>query len=266
MQIEKLPARHGWRWIIEALRLFGRQPMALLSLTAFSLLLVWVPTAFAQTILPAVAWPIPMLLTPLVTVGMVSTARDVDRGKPPMPSVLFAGFRASGPWRKLLILGAINALASRAIVGLAAVFSGMDAGSLALTDGIASDEAAQLPAFDYTPLAVVALLMVPLQMTMWYAPLFVAWNDASVPKSLFFSFAAVMRNRWAFLIYVFSWVLLVGLSLKALMLVVPSQAARMLLTFPVFVLVSSLIYCATWLSYRDAVRDSEQPELRPPAA
>jgi hypothetical protein len=50
-------------------------------------------------------------------------------------------------------------------------------------------------------LQVTLILMVPVLMAFWFAPLLAAWDDLPAGKALFFSFIACLRNWRPFLVY-----------------------------------------------------------------
>jgi uncharacterized membrane protein len=65
-------------------------------------------------------------------------------------------------------------------------------------------------------LQMALLLLCPLIMAYWYAPVLVGWHALSPGKALFFSFVACARNWRAFLVY--SLALLVAAMLLPLLL------------------------------------------------
>ena len=67
-----------------------------------------------------------LLLTPLLSFGLMSVFRVADRGQPPRPGLLFSGFREAGgtAWKPLLLLGVFNALATVAALTLTTAIDG----------------------------------------------------------------------------------------------------------------------------------------------
>ena len=253
VRIATLPAAAGWRWVADGFRLLRRQPIALLAITFMNLLLL-----SASVLVPLVGSIAPLVLAPVLMVGLMRAVRSADQGTTPTPTMLFAGFRDDGGrrWKPLLLLGAVNALATVAALALAAV---ADEGTLMrlATGQIHSDD----PAVSDGALVIAALVFLltyaPVQMAMWYAPLFVAWHRTPVAQALFYSLVGVWRNRRAFVVYAIGWF---GIALAGSLLVRVLQMAlgsspfllSMLLS-PLSLLLITAVYCSFWSSYRDPV-------------
>jgi len=229
VRIATLPAAAGWRWVADGFRLLRRQPIALLAITFMNLLLL-----SASVLVPLVGSIAPLVLAPVLMVGLMHAVR----------------------WKPLLLLGAVNALATVAALALAAV---ADEGTLMrlATGQIHSDD----PAVSDGALVIAALVFLltyaPVQMAMWYAPLFVAWHRTPVAQALFYSLVGVWRNRRAFVVYAIGWF---GIALAGSLLVRVLQMAlgsspfllSMLLS-PLSLLLITAVYCSFWSSYRDPV-------------
>ena len=109
MQVRRVDASRGARWVLGGFRLLGTKPLALLALVVFDVFLLLVPS-----VLPLVGPLVPTLLTPVFGVGLMVAMRATDRGGNPVPQMLFAAFGEEGghAWRNLLVLGAISAIAT----------------------------------------------------------------------------------------------------------------------------------------------------------
>jgi hypothetical protein len=109
MQIARLPAKTGFRWVLDGFRLLRRQPVALVAIAFLNLALMGV-----SMIVPIIGSLGPLILTPIFMVGMMKAVRTAEAGQNPSPLTLFAGFRddRGRAWKPLLGLGAINAVAT----------------------------------------------------------------------------------------------------------------------------------------------------------
>ena len=264
MQIAKLSAASGRRWAIEGFRLLGRNPIQLLALTFMYLIML-----MATTLIPLLGPFAPMLLTPVMSVGVMHAVRAADRGETPVPQMLFGGFRDGGgrAWKMLLVLGGLNTAATVATLALSALADGGTLMQIATGTIQADDPGLTDASLVYASLVFLAAYT-PLQAAMWYAPLFVAWHDMPPAKALFFSFAGVMRNKGAFLNYVLTWF---AVAFAASLLV---QAMKMLfgetpmlmsaILSPLSLVVLTALYCSFWPSYRDAVLEDAVHEDAPP--
>lgn len=262
MQIHTLPAMTGWRWVTGGFRLLRRQPVALLALTFLNIVLLSV-----SSVVPLIGPMLPMVLSPVLAVGLMHGMRCADGGGMPTPWMLFEGFRVAGgrAWKPLLLLGVLNAAATLGALALAAL---ADGGTLLeLAAGPAPPDAAP-PVGDSLVMAVLVFLLAytPVQIAFWYAPLFVAWHGIGVGKALFFSYIAVLRNLRAFVVYSAGWfalALVVSLAIQAL--VVALQGSALLLSWvisPLSLIALAALYCSFWPTYRDAVAAPGQ-EIEP---
>jgi hypothetical protein len=262
MQIASLPAATGRKWALEGFRLLRRFPVPLLAITFLYLLVL-----MATTLVPVIGPLAPMVLTPVLAIGVMHAARAADRGELPTPQMLFAGFRdADGrAWRPLLVLGAINAVST-----LAALAVGSLADSGTLLDIATGQSPAEGPAQTDTSLVLASLLFLavytPVQAALWYAPMFVAWHRISPPKAMFFSIVAVLRNKGAFAVFVLTWfgvALVASLAVQALKMLFGNVPLLISLVLsPLSLVVLTALYCSFWSTYRDAVL-SEGTQQRP---
>jgi hypothetical protein len=253
MQVNRAPARTGWRWVLEGFGLLRRHPLALLGLTVLFLFTVVLPTA-----IPVVGGFAPLLLTPALSVGYMQAVRTAESGRMPSPWMLYDGLRAQKGRgaRPLLILGLINCLLT---VGVLALTMLADGGTLfrIATGAIAADDPAMGERGLVFAAVVFLLLYTPVQMAMWYAPVFVAWHRLSPVQALFYSLVGVWRNKGAFTLYAIGWFCVaVALSI-AVQLIKPMLPGNLmaLLLSPLSLIMLSALYCSFWPSYRDVIVD-----------
>lgn len=252
MRIARRPATRGFYWLSEGIRLLRRQPIGLLALTFLALMLMYLPT-----VLPAIGPLVSMALVPALYVGLMTAMQTAERGQMPSPTMLFAAFRAQNGklWPRLLTLGLINAVATITVLAFSSLFFSTDIGSMTMDESTAEIE--RDPSAFVTPALVFIALYTPVQMAFWYAPLFVAWHDQPIGKSLFFSLAAVWRNKWSFVTMLMG--LLGGLFalMFALRIVVTalglSPAGVSVLLSPLSLVALAALYCTFWVTYRDVV-------------
>lgn len=258
MRIALLPALAGWRWVARGFGLLRRQPIALLAITFLNLLLLSL-----SVLVPFVGSIAPLVLAPALLVGLMRAVRTADEGRMPLPSMLFAAFREDGgrALRPLLLLGVVNAVATMLALALAALFDGgalmqLATGSLEEAESVEIDEGSL-----WLAAAVFVTAYVPVQMAMWYAPLFVAWHRTPPIKALFFSLYAVWRNRRAFVVYAIGWF---AIAFAGSLVVRFVQSAFGSHPFAMSMILSPLslalitgIYCSFWPTYREPVSDPE---------
>jgi len=253
MQVQKLPAKAGFGWVVDGFRLLRRRPLALLAITFLYLVALVLSTA-----VPLVGPFAPLLLTPLLAVGVMHAVRTADEGQNPNLNALFLGLRddEGRAWKRLLILGLLNVVATLLALALASLSDGGTLLRIA-TGQVEPDEVEP----GGTSLLVAALTFLaaytPLQMGLWFAPLFVAWHGVGPAKAVFFSFFAVLRNKGAFLVYALGWFLVAivtSLFLQIFNLVSGGSTLLFsLILSPLSLGIFAALYCSFWSSYRGVV-------------
>jgi hypothetical protein len=193
MQVSILPAGRGLRWLVEGFVIFRNRA----ALLCFLVLGYWLTMAVVSAI-PLVGQPAGFLLIPAFSVSLMNACRLIDRKEPLPPQVLFSGFHRN--LQTLLVLGVIYVLALLAILGLSALFDGG-----LLFRVFVMGEALAREALGQTSLLIAAqltcVLLIPVVLAFWFAPVLAAWHDMSAGKSLFFSLVACLRNWRPFLLY-----------------------------------------------------------------
>lgn len=239
MQIRHLSAGQGLRWIRDGWRLFRRQPFALAALSAFYLLLVLFPMAVPLPLLgPALAG----VIAPFASFGMMEACRDADRGQTPTPLAFGVALRGDPPRSEMVRLGVIHA-AILLVLGTVLWLGGLD---VAVQSTAADGSVA--PMFPEGPLLLLRfVILLPVEMAMWFAPVFVGWHRIPAGKAMFFSFFACWRNRWALLTYAIAMLALSatfgGLLLSAVQALAMSQELTSIASAPV-----ALVAAGFWLT------------------
>jgi hypothetical protein len=263
MRASSVPFLRGASWVLEGFRLLKRSPLQLTMLGLFYLLAL-----LLSATIPVAGMFLPWLLTPVLSIGLMSSARMVDQGIAlPLGGllpILAQGFRdrQGRAWRPLLLLGLVNILS---VVLAMAIASLVDGG--VLFEFITGQRSSKDPdlassSAQYSSLVFLAVY-VPTQMALWYAPALTSWEGIAPSKSLFFSFVSVARNKWAFAAYFLTWLILLMVMALALRVLTAALGGSAVM---VLALVSPLLYtglyCSFWPSYRD-VFNGPQPALAP---
>lgn len=261
MQIRLLPARTGWHWIRDAFALLVRQPIVLVAITFLSLLLMSL-----SVLVPFFGTIAPLVLAPALVVGLMRAIRTTDEGGTPLPSMLFAAFREDDgrAWRALALLGAVNAAATMGALALAATIDGGVLLKLAIGNIDDIEPAAVNETSLWLAAATFATAYAPIQMAMWYSPLFIAWHRITVGKALFFSLWAVGRNWRAFVVYAISWFAILFSGSIILRLAQGAFATHpflwSMIVSPISLILITMMYCSVWPTWRDAVREGSAPD------
>lgn len=265
MQALTLPAASGWQWLRDGFALYRRNPLLL----TLAMLSYWF-SVMALSILPVVGMVLAPLLTPALSVAIMNVCRALD-GSDPDPAangqVLLRYHRlmvANG--RPLLWLGAFYFVYSLVAFGLASLLDGGALwGLLSAKEPLTAEE---IQAGTYLPgLQIFLLLMLPVILAYWFAPMLTAWHGLPVVKSLFFSLVASWRNWKAFTIYSLALIGLAGMLPGVLLGLVASispSLAGLLSTAFLFAMLAVLgptLFASFYISYRE-IFCAEPPTVR----
>jgi hypothetical protein len=227
------------------MRTFFRQPLALAGLFFMYLALVMV-----AALLPVVGPVLAGMLVPAATLGLMAATAEAERGRFPMPSILFSAFRAGRQRLKaMLVLGAAYTLGSMLATGLATLIAGAP---------VPDAQGAPIHATTFLALA----LHLPLFLMFWHAPALVHWHGITPAKSLFFSVVAVVRNFGAHLVYSLAWLgvfMAVGsvLGLTAGLVGGPSVAQAVMM--PTALLLAAMFSTSIYFSFQACFSQDTQP-------
>jgi hypothetical protein len=201
MQMTILPAAAGWQWMTRSFSLVFRYPLqTTLSYFAFIAILMILSFIPLVSILASV-------LGPLVVVGIMTLWRDLEQGRGLSTQAFLRPFNEC--LTPLLIFSVIYMAASLIVflVTLAAMFLLMGKDVLVLLEAFFQNPEALDPAQGLEILLkfllgflIFLVLLIPVLMAYWFAPLLIAWHQVPVGKAIFFSFVACLKNWRALLI------------------------------------------------------------------
>jgi len=249
MQALTLPAAQGWRWLTDGFRIFRRNHLML----TFLVVSYWVLMALVNVI-PVIGTIATTLCIPAFSVSLMNACRSIERGTPLGPQLLFSGFASN--LRALLTLGAIYLAAVVAILGLSALAD--DGALMAMMLAGQKPDAETVSSGSLLLATEIALvLLCPLIMAYWYAPVLAGWHGLSPAKALFFSLVACLRNWRPFLVYSLAIgvvaTLVPGIVLGILAALLPSGASLVLVLIMVLLILvlAPTLFASFYVSYRD---------------
>ncbi|HEX4985877.1 MAG TPA: BPSS1780 family membrane protein [Burkholderiales bacterium] len=251
MNIEKVPASHGLKWVVQGLVLLRRN----FFVWVLFVLLLWA-LVFVSSRLPFAGLAL-AVLTPVFLGGLMIGARAVEKGDELEITHLFAGFRTHT--LNLLAVGAFYLVGNVVIVMIMGGIGGEAIERIAAMQGQEMDPEALAK---FVGPAMMALLVgmalsVPLTMAVWFAPLLVVFQDEKPAPALRQSFGACLRNMLPFFVYG----LVIFVPLVLLMLPFNKMGVD---RNPGLWIVALLVLPSIYTSYRDIFRDASGPEA--PAA
>lgn len=255
MRAHTLPPAAGWQWILAGLAIFRRNPLMLSMLV----IAYWFTVLFLN-IVPVLGALLASLAIPGLSVGLMQAARNAERGLPVGLQTLYGSFRENG--KTLLGLGAFYLCCTLGVLGLSALIDGGDLLNYMLA-GSRAERAMVEDASFILPLLFVMLLMLPVMMAYWFAPVLAAWHREPLTKSLFFSFVACLLNWRPFLTYGIGLFVIAGLIpgvfLSLLLLLLPGaeNLATAVVTMPMVLIIAPTIFASFYACYRDIFGISE---------
>lgn len=204
MKLNTLPASRGWAWLAAGLRLYRRNPLALMANVALMWLTLMLSGMLVIPLLLLIfprelaSWlgqlPLALLLPPL-SVGMFRTCARIDRGEITPPAMVLSGLAGNLP--SLFALGAIYFAGSLLAFELLRLADG----------GLLLDVMRNPGKIDNARISSLALLRsglmllglsLPIMMINWFAPVLVGLRGLPPLKAAFFSVVACWRNWRAF--------------------------------------------------------------------
>lgn len=260
MKLRTAPPLEGVRWARAGLTQLLGQPLAhaaLFGVMAFGLGLLlslpWIGPVMALTLLPA------------LNAGWVHSSSRALQGERLTPLLLFAPLRS--PQRnKLLQLGGLHAAAALLMFALAGLID-PDFGtqwSLALGSTEADDEiTARAVSAVQQGLLLRLLLLLPVLLTFWHAPVIIHRTDASVAKALFASGLATLRNLGTFVVYGLTWVgadLLLSVLVGGLLGLLGQSALAVLVVVPSSMLFSAAFFASIHASVHGCIEFTDTPD------
>lgn len=217
-------------------------------------------TVLFLNIVPVIGVLLASLAIPGLSVGLMQAARNVERGQPVGIQTLYGSLRDNA--RTLIALGALYLCCTLGALALSSLVDGGALLKFMLSNSRA--ERALVEDADFTLSALfITLLMTPVLMAWWFAPVLAAWHRLGVGKALFFSFIACWMNWRPFLVYGLGLLIVAGILpgvlLGILLLVMPGAAnlVTALVTMPMVLVIAPTIFASFYASYRDIFGISE---------
>jgi hypothetical protein len=258
MRIRTLKFNDGFRWLFQGLGLLKRYPLVLL-MSGLTYLFVLI----FSSLVPLLGLIVPTVLAPVLSLGLTHIAKMGAEGNAPQVFHIFEPFKnyKSLAFRHLMMLGIVNTLATYLALSFGGLFD--DGTLLKLATGALKPDDPSVQSMSLLlPMAAFLVIYTPVQLALWFAPIFVAWKQQSVMQALFYSFTAAMHNKMAFLGYGFAWLGLV-LAAAAFMLFAnlalgPGNPIARYLIAPVPILLFAVFFCSFWFSYKDCIDETTE--------
>jgi hypothetical protein len=200
MRIRQVDAVHGWRWLVQGLAIFRKDPAQWL----FMIALLFVGSRLLLAI-PYVGLLV-VLVTPNFMAGLTHGAQALEQGKPLRFGYLASGFLKNAG--HLVTLGGVSLLGHFLMLTAMTTVAGA-----ALSDVVQTMSTGAITNETVTAMRVAAprlLLSVlvglgvalPVMLAVWFAPMLVFFDDAKPVRALTLSLWACLRNILPLLVYI----------------------------------------------------------------
>lgn len=201
MKLQIVPPGTGLQWVLQGLRTFKSQPLALAALFFLGMASMSMISA-----LPLIGPVIALALLPCISLTMMVAASEAAHGRKPTPALLLVAFRSgSQHLHSMLMLGGLYAAGFLLIIGASSLVDGGTFASVYLGQTPMTRELAEEPEFQ-SAMWLSMFLYLPLSLAFWHAPALIHWHGISPVKSLFFSFVGCIRNIGAYLVFGVCWI------------------------------------------------------------
>lgn len=203
IEIRSVPSATAWQWLVDGFKIFWKNPLMWLVLFVIYLLII-VPVS----LIPAVGSVAGTLLAPIFTAGLMWGCKAVSENQDLEINHLFAGFKNNT--KQLVAAGAIYMLGLLVIALLVSATVDKTVMSAVVAGQTLTPEQANSVML---PLLFALLLLMPLLMAYWFAPVLIGLNGLKAVEAMKLSFNASLRNILPMLAYS---VLVLGLMIVAI--------------------------------------------------
>ena len=254
--LKPVQARQGVQWVVQALKVFGRQPLGLAGLFGTFLFL-----ALVLMLVPVIGGVVVLAAVPLLGLVMMMGTAAVVRGQRALPGLYLAPFRTDAVRRsRLMVLCAAYGALSLLVLLVSDAIDGGKLNELQELMAAGRDDSRtredlqrlladpQLLGGLYTRVGLTALISIPF----WHAPALVWWGQQSAAQALFSSTLAIWRSKGAFVSFVAAWVSLLGVSGLGLGLVLQALGLSGLmgaLAMPLGLTLSVVFYASLYFMF-----------------
>jgi hypothetical protein len=268
LSLKTVPARQGALWMRDGFRLFSQHPLA------FSLMfVVFMAAAMVSAALPYVGSLAMLCAVPLLGLGFMIGAESALNKGPIHPGQFIQPFKVPAEQRRAqLILCLGFGLATLAVLWLAHEVDGGSFNQLqrllaeqapqSEIDELLNDDGLRMGFFIRFGLAAL------ISTVFWHAPALVHWGQQGAAQALFSSAVAMWRNKAAFVVYLLSWLAIVGVFGVVTSLALSLLGMRQLLglvVLPAGLIFSTIFYVSLLFTFSDSfgnsgLRSAAEPE------
>lgn len=189
--IRQLPIGSAWNWIVSGFNLFRANPAMWIIL-----LVIYLAIMIPVSMLPVIGSAVSTLLAPVFAAGMMWGCQALTKNQDLEINHLFEGFKHNTS--QLVTVGGIYMISLLFIAVVVVLALDKETVELLVKGKDLTPEQAD---GILMPILVALLLMMPVLMAYWFAPVLAGLHDLSAVDAMKLSFAACLKNMLPFLLY-----------------------------------------------------------------
>lgn len=191
LSIRQVPAGNAWAWIVNGFNLFKANPAMWIIL-----LVIYLVIMIPVSMLPVIGSVVSTLLAPVFAAGMMWGCQALVRNQDLEINHLFEGFKHNTS--QLIAIGGIYMACLLFIAVIVVLAMDKDTVELLVKGKDLTPEQADGV---LTPILIAMLLVMPVLMAYWFAPILAGLHNLTAVDAMKLSFAACLKNMLPFLLY-----------------------------------------------------------------
>ena len=191
LTIKQVPIGNAWTWVVNGFALFKANPAMWIIL-----LVIYLAIMIPISLLPVIGSVVSTLLAPVFAAGMMWGCQALVRNQDLEINHLFEGFKRNTS--QLITIGGIYMVSLLFIAVIVVLALDKDTVELLVKGKDLSPEQAEGMLM---PIMIALLLIMPVLMAYWFAPVLAGLHNLSAVDAMKLSFSACLRNMLPFLLY-----------------------------------------------------------------
>jgi len=191
LTIKQVPIGNAWVWIVKGFHLFKANPAMWIIL-----LVLYLAIMIPVSMLPVIGSVVSTLLAPVFAAGMMWGCQALVRNQDLEINHLFEGFKKNTS--QLISIGGIYMVSLLLVAVIVVLALDKQTAELLVQGKDLSPEQADGMLM---PIMIALLLIMPVLMAYWFAPVLAGLHNLSAIDAMKLSFSACLKNMLPFLLY-----------------------------------------------------------------
>lgn len=191
LTIKQVPIGNAWAWVVNGFTLFKANPAMWIIL-----LVIYLAIMIPISMLPVIGSVVSTLLAPVFAAGMMWGCQALVRNQDLEINHLFEGFKRNTS--QLITIGGIYMVSLLFVAVIVVLTLDKETAELLVQGKDLSPEQADGMLM---PIMIALLLIMPVLMAYWFAPVLAGLHNLSAVDAMKLSFIACLKNMLPFLLY-----------------------------------------------------------------